>query len=487
MPPLNRRSFLRAGLAGSLALPAALRAAPSGAPGLLSRREAGRARNIIFLVSDGMSLGTLTLAERYQRRQHGRGTNWVGLYDRPGIRRALMDTSSASSLVTDSAAASSAWGCGHKVKNGSLNVTPDGTVRPAILKLAREAGRAIGLVSTASITHATPAGFAANTAFRGDEADIATQYLDLRVDVLLGGGARFFDPAKRQDKRDVFGDFQQVGYHVARDRDALRAAPAEGSLLGVFTDGYMPFDLDHRADSAQLASVPRLPELARAAIERLSRNEGGFVLQIEGARVDHAAHANDIGGLLHDQLAFDEALGAALEFADGRDDTLVIVTTDHANANPGLNGSGGNFNSRGGSYGDTNKCFDRVADIRRTNAWTLNALKPESTPSQIRDHIAEHTGGLVFDSEELDLLSRALSKDPAPREGYRVRNAPLITYGQLLANYTAIGWTGTQHTTDFVELAAFGPGSETIAPFIQNTALFGVMTRALGLPESVVA
>lgn len=173
-------------------------------------------------------------------------------------------------------------------------------------------------------------------------------------------------------------------------------------------------------------------------------------------------------------------MGAALEFAAGRDDTLVIVTTDHANANPGLNGSGGNFDSRGGSYGDTGKCFDRVAGIRRTNAWTLSPLNAESTPAQIRDRVVEGTG-IALNDDEIDLLSRALRKDPSPREGYRVRNAPMITFAQLLANYVSIGWTGTQHTTDYVELAAFGPGSETIAPLIQNTALFGVMTRALGV------
>jgi len=202
--------------------------------------------------------------------------------------------------------------------------------------------------------------------------------------------------------------------------------------------------------------------------------------------VDTAAHANDIGGLLHDQLAFDEAVGVALEFAAGRDDTLVIVTTDHGNSNPGLNGSGGNFDSRGGSYGDTAKCFDRIAGIRRTNGWTLAPLTAGSTPAQIRERVIEGTG-LTFNDDEIDLLARALRKDPSSREGYRVRNAPIITFAQLLANYISVGWTGTQHTTDYVELVAFGPGSESLNGLIQNNDVFGVMTRALGIavPASV--
>ncbi len=485
MPLLNRRDFLRTGLAGSLVLSTTLRAADSP-PASRNTTRSGRAKNIIFLVSDGMSLGTLTLAERYLRRHKNRGTRWLGLYDRPDVRRSLMDTSSASSLVTDSAAASSAWGCGHKVKNGSINITPDGLPRPTILQLAREAGRATGLVTTATITHATPAGFAANTAFRGDEAEIATQYLDRRIDVLLGGGTKFFDPSRRKDGRDLFADFRREGYHVARDRAALQNTPADGRLLGVFTEGYLPYDLDHRADDALIASVPRLPEMTRAALDRLSRHEGGFVLQIEGARVDHAAHANDIGGLLHDQLALDEAVGIALDFVANRDDTLVIVASDHGNANPGLNGSGGNFDSRGGSYGDTGKCFERIAEISRTNSWTLSGLNADSTSAQIRARVAEGTGITLID-DEIDLLGRALRKDPSPREGYRVRNSPMITLAQIMANYTSVGWTGVAHTTDHVELAAFGPGSESIRGMVQNTALFGVMTRALGIaaPTSV--
>ena len=188
--------------------------------------------------------------------------------------------------------------------------------------------------------------------------------------------------------------------------------------------------------------------------------------------------SNNIGGLIHDQLAFDDAVGAALEFAAGRDDTLVIVTSDHGNSNPGLNGAGGSFTSRGGSYGDTQDCFDRVARFRQTNVWTLAGLGPDSTALQVRERVHAATE-LALEDDEIEMLRQSLRKEH--REGNRVRNAPLIAYAQILANYTSVGWTGTQHTTDFTELAAFGPGSEEIGCFVQNNALFGVMTRALGL------
>lgn len=477
MPSINRRDFLRTGLAGSFLVAAGSRTLASSQT---IRSEPGRARNVIFLVSDGMSLGTLTLAERYRRRFDGRGTHWLGLYARPELRRALMDTTSANSLVTDSAAASSAWGCGFKVKNGAINITPDGRAQTPILAVAQAAGRATGLVTTARITHATPAGFAAQADSRADESSIAEQYLQRRIDVLLGGGADFLAAEKRADRRELFGEFAQAGYRVARDRATLFAAPSAERLLGIFGPDHLPYTLDARADAALGARTPSLAEMARIALRRLGGHAGGFMLQVEGARVDHAAHGNDLGALVHDQLAFDDTVGEVLRFVEARDDTLVIVTTDHGNANPGLNGTGGSFDSRGGSYGDTQKCFERLAEFRRTNAWVLEGLNADSTATAVRDRVRE-ANGIVLVDDEVDLLQRALRKDPAPREGYRVRNAALVTLGQLVSNYTSIGWTGTQHTSDFVELAAFGPGSEAVGGLIQNNELFGLMTRALGV------
>ena len=464
---LQRRAFLRAGLVGSvgLTLPRSTATAQPSA-------ERGRARNVIVMVADGMSLGTLILAERYRQREGAHGTNWMALYGQPGVSRALMDTASANSIVTDSSAASSAWGCGQRVNNAALNMSPDGRPLTPVMHLAAGAGVATGLVTTATVTHATPAGFAACSKDRNAEASIAEQYLAARIDVLMGGGSQFFDTASRADGRDLYGDYTRAGYTVVRDAAGLRAAPASGRLLGTFSKSHMPYTLDTRADATLASTVPALADMTRAALARLSTSTRGFLLQVEGARVDHAAHANDIGGLLFDQLAFDEAVGVVLAFAAGRTDTLVVLTSDHGNANPGLNGIGT-------SYRDTNACFARLARLRQTNSSAIAALGVRATPASIRERVFAATDVSLSD-DEVDILRRALRHQH--HDGYKVRDAPLIALAQVLANHLSIGWTGVTHTSDMTELVAFGPGSEAITGIVRNTALFTLMTSALDLP-----
>src|SRR5690606_33101736 len=137
---------------------------------------------------------------------------------------------------------------------------------------------------------------------------------------------------KRKDKQDLFAEFAANGYEVARTRDemlAIDTAASGAAILGVFHQDGLPYALDRENDAEQKKATPSLAEMVGTAIRRLTKNPEGFVLQVEGGKVDWAAHANDVGGLLYDQLAFDEALATAVAFAEADGNTLVIVTTDH--------------------------------------------------------------------------------------------------------------------------------------------------------------
>lgn len=433
----------------------------------------GNPWGIVFMVSDGMSPGVLTLARAYSELTRKPGTAWWDLFDNPAAARGLMDTASADSLVTDSAAAASAWGGGQRVKNGVINVDSNGKAIDPIAKLLKERRNAnIGLVTTATVTHATPAGFAASIGKRADEAAIAPQYLN-RVDVILGGGSGFFSPRSRLDQRDLRGEFEAAGYASVADRDALLASKSK-RLLGTFTPGHLPFSIDRDHDQGIAAAIPTLSEMSVAALARFLADDKPFLLQIEAARVDHAAHLNDIAALLGDQLAFDDAIRAVLGMLAQRDDILVVVTSDHGNANPGLNGTGI-------GYAESTQRFARVTQMKASherifNEWTgLNAGRNKQALSEL---IRKHRG-FELNSGEAEALLLSLDKKPIVEWSHQLEN-PEGLLGQFEGNHTGIGWTGTSHTSDPTIVSAIGPQAARFSGMVRNTDVFTHLIGLLG-------
>lgn len=435
------------------------------------KKPSGEAKNIIFMVSDGMSTGTLNMASLLLQRKEGRQSNWLKLYEEGRASRALMDTASASSLVTDSAAASSSWGGGVRVPNGSLNVNPDGSYNKPILQKFKAAGKSVGCVTTVPITHATPAGFCVNSNKRSDQPGIAQIYHDLRFDVMLGGGLEFFSAEKRSDNQDLFGKYSQSGFLLAHNRNellTLATSSLETPLLGVFCEDGLPYALDSMHNEELSQSTLGLAEMTSIAIQRLKKNKNGFVLQIEGGKVDWAAHANDTGALLYDQIAFDEAIAEVIAFAEQDKETLVVITTDHGNANPGL------------FYGDqANKNFDRIQQFKHTNEWILKGIDLSYTPSKLIERIEFAQGYAISKDEAASILSHFGSLD---EEGlYNPSKLPYKQLAQIQQQYTAVGWASMDHSADYVELAMYGPGSEQLKPFVKNFELHRFLLESAGI------
>jgi alkaline phosphatase len=464
----TRRQFLGTTLgAAALTLPIPARAQrPAPPPGRGPDARGGKPKNLIFMVADGMSTGTLTLADMMSRHRHNKPTNWVSLWSRKGVRRAMAQTYSADSWVTDSAAAGSAWGCGVHINNGSVNITPAGQQRVPLLVQARQSGKATALVTTTRVTHATPASFIANVPNRDMEKDIARQVLARQVDVVLGGGARYFADALAKDN------------NIPRTRKALletaktNLTDTPPPLLGLFHDQHVPYVLD-RDDT-----VPSLLDMTTTTLQRLGAHPGGFVMQIEGGRVDHAAHNNDAPSLIAEQLDFDAALGQAVDFATRNDDTLLIVTTDHANANPGLT-----------LYGDAGrKAFDRIAGAKKSFDWIEEqfaaASKAGNLPARLAE-IVEAATGVALDQKERELLTQMLTTRPRPRVmPFATANKWTSVLGAILADHFGVAFTSPNHTSDLVEVTALGPGSERLEPMIENTDLHALVCGALALEEA---
>lgn len=464
---IDRRSWLKsAGLVSAASFLSGTHAAAAE-----KKTPAKKVRGVVFMVSDGMSPGVLSLAEAYSQLTRQRSTQWWQLLNTPSATRGLMDNASANSLVTDSAAASSAWGGGQRVNNGSINVNPDGKEITPIAALLRKKNATIGLVTTATVTHATPAGFAASVSSRSDEQLIAPQYLE-RVDIILGGGSGYFDAKQRRDQRDLADDFKKSGYEVVSDRDQLLASK-NPKILGTFAKGHLPFSLDREHDASLAASVPSLAEMTQAALGRFLAGDKPFLLQVEGARIDHAAHLNDIGALLGDQIAFDDAVAAVLAMTAKHDDILVVVTSDHGNSNPGLNGMGDGYN-------ESNQHFRNIARFKASHERVFGEwnAKPNGDASTIGALVTEHLG---FDlkKSEAEALIAILHKESVVEWNHQLEK-PEGLLGQFAGNHTGIGWTGTTHTSDPTLLSAIGPQSSRFSGIIRNSDVFGHLMELLG-------
>jgi len=465
---MKRRDFINTGLitalTGAIATPTVL----SGCTN--KQGKAGTTvKNIIFLVSDGMSVGTLNMADLLLQRKEGKGSTWIDLYRQNKAKKAYMDTASNDSLVTDSAAASSSWGGGRRVKNGSLNVNSDGTFNKPILQKFKDAGKAVGCVTTVPITHATPAGFSVNMKHRNMQDKIASKYLDLKFDVMMGGGSEYFDGSKRDDKKNIFGDFEAAGFQVVKTKSELGKANASQPIIGVFSEGGLPYAVDMDNDAELKSKIPTLAEMTSKAIEVMANNPAGFVLQVEGGKVDWAAHANDTAALLYDQIAFDEAVTAAINFAEQRDDTLVVITTDHGNASPGLI-----------KNAKANQMFDTLKKVKHSNDWVLHGISNNDKPKQVIERL-NYAQGITISQDEAATLLKAYSS--LDNNGiYNSYKLPFKQLAEVQQKYTSVYWAAMNHTAEFVELAMYGPGSTDLPTFIKNYELHNYLLEAAGVP-----
>ena len=245
----------------------------------------------------------------------------------------LTKTYSADNYITDSGAAGTALATGTKTKNGSIGMDANGNPVKSILEIAEEHGLATGLVSTSSLTHATPASFIAHQPGRGSYEDIAADFLKTDIDVFIGGGSDHF--SKRKDNINLLDSLKIKGSEVDT---TLSAVLQSGSmkLAGLTAPVHHPYRLKGRGNM--------LPEASAKAIEILSKNRKGFLLMVEGSQIDWAGHANAADTLIDETLDFDKAVGVALDFAKADGHTLVIVTADHETG--GVTITGGNSEKR---------------------------------------------------------------------------------------------------------------------------------------------
>ena len=332
-----------------------------------------KAKNIILMVPDGMGLSDVTAARVLKNGPNGDPLSFETL---PVI--GYQRTHSASSLVTDSAAASGAWATGEKFANGEISCHSDGTTScvespETILEVAIKEGKATGLVATSDITHATPAVFAAHSFSRNCEAEIGRQLVESGVDVLLGGG---IDANKsgigcpEVDPADVIASAPGHGYTIVETSTEMNVALEAGDkkMLGMFKlKGKTPenFWLDDTLTYPE--EEPTLQEMTVAALDILEEDKDGFFLMVEGSQIDWANHGNRLGldditidpndpysapnTQLGEMLGFEAAVESVMDWVNAdwkrRNSTLLIVVADHETGGFMINGPYGSLPEQG--------------------------------------------------------------------------------------------------------------------------------------------
>ncbi|MDO5487366.1 MAG: alkaline phosphatase [Rikenellaceae bacterium] len=274
-------------------------------------------KNIIFMIGDGMGLAQASLTQienKYAPTAFDRAQNV-----------ALQKTYSANNRVTDSAASGTALATGYKTNNSTLGQTPDGTPVESIIAKAEKVGYASGVVVTCYVNHATPAAFYAHRESRNDNEGIITDFMASDLDVVFGGGTRFFNEHFTKQNKNYVDELKAKGYNVLSEQSEM-ASVSEGNVVGLFAETNIPLMRNGRGDY--------LPKATAKALEILTNNvekqgKEGFVLMVEGSQIDGEGHGNNIEGVLAETRDFAAAMNVAMDYADAHPGTLVVVTGDH--------------------------------------------------------------------------------------------------------------------------------------------------------------
>jgi alkaline phosphatase len=353
-------------------------------------------RNVILMIGDGMGFEHVRAARLFACGPKGK----LAMEKLPVQGRMSTHPAGGPGAVTDSAAAGTALATGVKVANRVVSVRKPGDESPipTILERLADQGFRTGLVSTSYLTHATPAAFAAHVDHREKLREIGKQYVTLtRPDLLLGGGGKGLDTAEAAAN----------GYAVCTDRAGLdkQLAARPRRVLGAFGAGHMPYEFEAamRIDPGY-DRLPRLSEMVAASLKLLPREGRGMFLMIEGARIDHASHDNHIANGVLETLEFDNAVKVVLDWAKGRDDTLVVITADHECGGLKILADAGR--SRWPEVAWASKHHTGV-DVP-LYAWGLGAgrfagpLDNTDVPARIEQMLAESDPKLVTDAKHLE-------------------------------------------------------------------------------------
>ncbi len=447
----------------------------------------GKAKYVFYFIGDGMGVNQVNGTETYLAAMEGRiGTSPLCFAQFPHV--GLVTTFSGTNGVTDSAAGGTALATGHKTKNGTIGMETDlSTKAKSIAEKAKAEGKAVGIATSVSVDHATPASFYAHVKDRGMYYQIGKDLIAADFDFYAGSD--FLQPKGENGEKDLYTQCQEAGYAIARGHADYRkkARKAEKMLLlqpeaaSKQDNTAIPYAIDRGSNDLTLQDI------TRAAIHFLSQKENGFFLMVEGGKIDWACHSNDAATLFREVIDMDEAVQVAYEFYEQHpDETLIVITADH---------------ETGGIVLGTGK-YELHTDLlkyQRQSAETFSRMLAMQHQKEgkgftwdfVRGQLEENFGfwkHIDLNDKETAELEQAyrnfcegVAKDN--KTLYASENIIAATARKIMARKAMVGWVSDGHSNGYVPVFAIGTGAENFDGRIDNTDIPKKIAQIAGYGE----
>ena len=416
---------------------------------------------IILFIGDGMSTPQRMMAEEFSRKT-GKGELVINHFPFHASTR----TVSTSSLVTDSAAAGTAIACGTKTANGRIGVTPDGRTRfESVAELAKKKNYKVGIVTTVTINHATPASFYGHRISRSQYYELGLDLVNSNFDYFAGGGVAF--PAGKPAPKgaplpnlpNIYDLAAKKGYKVLKDKKAFMALkPGSGKILYSGAPGRIPAAIDAGKEDITLA------ELTAKGLELL-KNDKGFFLMVEGGTIDSYGHGNEAASNLREVLALDDAVKVAVKFMEKHpEDTLIVVTGDHETGGMSMGFAGSGYAMYMERLALQKVSIGKFASLLKDARQAKKDFSYADAQKMITKYFGlQFTGDLkkepmALSSEQKKALEAAFKKNRLPGALKTVMNQK-----------AGIGWTTGAHTALPVLTTSTGVQAKRFSGFIDNT------------------
>ena len=438
----------------------------------------GRAKYVFYFIGDGMGVNQVNAAETYLGALEGRiGITELCFPNFPYV--GLINTQSATNGVTDSAAGGTALACGHKTKNGAEGMLKDLTTPVScIAHWAQDAGAAVGVSTSVSIDHATPAAFYSHVPKRSMAYEIGSQLPGSGFDFFAGSD--FVKPNNPNGGPDLYAQAQNGGYTIARGyKDYQKKAKKADKMILFQTEAAskidnscIPYAIDRTKDDLSLEDI------TRAGINFLMKKQGlrdGFFFMIEGGKIDWACHAND-PTFISELIDMDNAVKVAYEFYQQHpDETLIVITADHETGGMTMGRGAYELNLKAVSYMRMS-----MVKLERELKAKKETMGDAFTWDEAKKFLADNFGfwgGVQLNDDQTGRLERSFGEF---REGKAGADRLCSTVKHVISECAMIGWQSGGHSNGYVPAFAIGVGAEQFHGRFDNTEICKKMAKAAG-------